>query len=780
MESFIMDHSSLQSSPTFLSRIPWARMVSKVTTHRLAVLIILSHFLLSSLYSVCIPIWEANDEWAHYGYVKYLLTNHTLPRTSGQEVSRDPDSELYELTQPPLYYIIVALATSWVDTRDGLRPTLNPHAYSTPVEGGVNLFIHTEEEAFPYRGTVLAVHVGRLISVLISTMVVWVTYLLGCSIFPERKEIALGAMAINALAPQFLFVGSVLNNDIMITLFSALVFFTSARLLTGEAKMADFLGLGLFLGLAFLSKYNALALIPTAFGSAIFAVGRTIRSGKGRMVLIGGGLFLSSLALAAAWWLLRNIVLFGAPITRYSTVTRRLIRYFANPSTFVTRIHWDMLPQILRYGFVTFWASFGWCNIRAERWVYQALIILCLAGLLGLLIFMLKKGPSARLNISLLLLGILSFLALAAIEPLSAGRVVLRGRYLLPSISAISVILSLGLSSLLPSRRWASLPLMIVGGGLFIWAIVTPFHYILPAYAKPPILSESDLKTSNPVGGIWGNKIELLRYELNPTAVKAGQAIRVTLYWRCLEEMEENYTVAVHILGPDYKAYGKRHLYPGNGNYATSLWKEGEIIKDEYRLVISPRFPAPAFAQIKVALYLYPSERYLPLLDAQGKPKEDYLVFGRFKVATRKALEPQIEKPVYFEFGGIAALVGYDMEGPKVAGEPLKVRLYWRSLAETDKDYTVFIHLRDEEDNLWGQSDSQPRGGYYPTSLWEKGEVTEDEHYISLPEGIPPGDYRLILGLYFLDTMERLPAFDQKGQRLLHDEITIEGVEIGP
>lgn len=105
-----MDLLATHSFTAWLNRIPARRMVSKVTGRRLALAIFMAHLFLGLLYSVCIPIWEANDEWAHYGYVKYLLTNHTLPRTSGQEVSRDPDSELYELTQPPLYYMIIAVA----------------------------------------------------------------------------------------------------------------------------------------------------------------------------------------------------------------------------------------------------------------------------------------------------------------------------------------------------------------------------------------------------------------------------------------------------------------------------------------------------------------------------------------------------------------------------------------------------------------------------------------------------------------------------------------------
>jgi hypothetical protein len=304
---------------------------------------------------------------------------------------------------------------------------------------------------------------------------------------------------------------------------------------------------------------------------------------------------------------------------------------------------------------------------------------------------------------------------------------------------------------------------------MFIWALLTPFSSILPVYAKPPLLSEAELEDiPNSLHANFGNKIDLVGYELEREKIVAGQAVRVTLYWRCLVEMDENYTVSVQLLGPNYEAYGGRDSYPGRGNYATSLWREGEIIVDRYLIGVSRRFPAPALAQLKVALYSYPSQEHLPVLDAAGEPVGDNITFGRLKVASREVLEPTITNPTDYRFGDTLALAGYDIEP---LGGGVKVRLYWRSLKETDRDYTVFIHLIDEEGKLVGQRDSQPKEGHYPTSVWEEGEIILDEHYLSLPADTPKGEYHLILGLYLLETMERLPLFDREGTRLANDQL---------
>lgn len=79
-------------------------------------------------------------------------------------------------------------------------------------------------------------------------------------------------------------------------------------------------------------------------------------------------------------------------------------------------------------------------------------------------------------------------------------------------------------------------------------------------------------------------------------------------------------------------------------------------------------------------------------------------------------------------------------------------------------DYTVFTHLIDEESNIWGQMDSQPLEGDYPTSFWDTGEVIEDEYILAINEDTPVGSYRLEVGMYELATKQRLPILGDDGE----------------
>jgi hypothetical protein len=62
------------------------------------------------------------------------------------------------------------------------------------------------------------------------------------------------------------------------------------------------------------------------------------------------------------------------------------------------------------------------------------------------------------------------------------------------------------------------------------------------------------------------------------------------------------------------------------------------------------------------------------------------------------------------------------------------------------------------------QADGPPLGGAYPTSFWQVGERLVDRHDMQLPAGLPAGEYELLVGMYLLETGERLPWLDAAGE----------------
>ena len=127
--------------------------------------------------------------------------------------------------------------------------------------------------------------------------------------------------------------------------------------------------------------------------------------------------------------------------------------------------------------------------------------------------------------------------------------------------------------------------------------------------------------------------------------------------------------------------------------------------------------------------------------------------------ATGEALSLQPEEA---SFGGEALLAaaGWD-QGPFRPGEFVRLGLQWQALTEMEQAYAVFVHLVGPDGEIGGQRDSQPANGFRPTSGWVVGEPVQDNHAVRLGSDLPPGEYRLVLGLYDTADGQRLSLFDE-------------------
>ncbi len=88
----------------------------------------------------------------------------------------------------------------------------------------------------------------------------------------------------------------------------------------------------------------------------------------------------------------------------------------------------------------------------------------------------------------------------------------------------------------------------------------------------------------------------------------------------------------------------------------------------------------------------------------------------------------------------------------------LQLQLNWQAERTPDADYTVFVQLLDERDQVIAQHDAPPVSGDRPTSGWQPGEQVSDKHGLLVPAGTAPGDYRLIAGMYDPQSGKRLPV----------------------
>lgn len=100
-------------------------------------------------------------------------------------------------------------------------------------------------------------------------------------------------------------------------------------------------------------------------------------------------------------------------------------------------------------------------------------------------------------------------------------------------------------------------------------------------------------------------------------------------------------------------------------------------------------------------------------------------------------------------YGGSLRLAGYDAAPAALQpGGAAEITLYWQPVGQLGADYTTFVHLVDADGNKIAQSDHQPGGVYYPTSLWKPGETLVDRHTLALPTALGRPPYSIVVGLY--------------------------------
>ncbi|GEM_PF-2163500 len=146
-----------------------------------------------------------------------------------------------------------------------------------------------------------------------------------------------------------------------------------------------------------------------------------------------------------------------------------------------------------------------------------------------------------------------------------------------------------------------------------------------------------------------------------------------------------------------------------------------------------------------------------------GKPYIDFLRPGVER--HHSFVKPEVQTPLRANLDNKALLIGYQADKRELRpGDTLYLTLYWQAQYVGSENYSVFIHLVGKDDHLWAQDDSWPRKGEHPTSLWLAGEFVQDPHELVVPPDAPAGPYVVVVGMYLLDTGERLNVIDEDGQ----------------
>jgi hypothetical protein len=283
----------------------------------------------------------------------------------------------------------------------------------------------------------------------------------------------------------------------------------------------------------------------------------------------------------------------------------------------------------------------------------------------------------------------------------------------------------------------------------------------------PP--SVESLEIQNLLPRSPGGQVELLGYNLSPITFRPGDSLPLTLFWRAESDLDEDYFVLLQLQAEDGTNWTLQRERPVSGSYPTTLWEQGDVMREQ----LDAHIPADVL-----------SGRYalmVSLADAESGEEMELASLAEVTVEGRpRTFEvPPIQHLLGVNLGDQVELLGYDLGTAELkAGSTLSLTLYWKALTEMDTSYTVFIHLLDAEDKVWGQRDSLPGNGALPTTGWLPDEVIVDQYEVPIQPDALPGQYVIEAGLYQVKTGQRLPIINQKRQavdnRVLLEEVIVQ------
>ena len=270
----------------------------------------------------------------------------------------------------------------------------------------------------------------------------------------------------------------------------------------------------------------------------------------------------------------------------------------------------------------------------------------------------------------------------------------------------------------------------------------------LVIYSLPQTLAATDVR--HPLDVELGDQIALLGYTLQTDAVRVGDVLQLSLFWKALQPIRDRYSVFVHVLDAENHIIGQRDAEPGGGASLTSTWTPGETVVDNYGILVRPGTPSGTY---RVELGLYRIDNGQRLVVTKGPdagadrvllpPIEIQPAVGPLPLDAFDIQHASNERLGYLE------LLGYDLyrlgfqPDSKQAlrpGDTVHLNLYWQA-----RQALPALEVTISVSNGAGTpiaSVTHPLGGTaFPSSTWQVDEIIRDQLDISLGMDVAPGAY---------------------------------------
>jgi 4-amino-4-deoxy-L-arabinose transferase-like glycosyltransferase len=254
-----------------------------------------------------------------------------------------------------------------------------------------------------------------------------------------------------------------------------------------------------------------------------------------------------------------------------------------------------------------------------------------------------------------------------------------------------------------------------------------------------------------------GGGLELIGARPLPEEAAIGGPLRVGLLWRAARDAPDGGQLTFQLVRGNGDVVQTTQLPLFGGRLSPSILSGGNVVRDEQAFVIGASLPPE---NLSVDVGLGSAKLRLGSVKMTGRAHQ-------FDLATDARPEAT--------FGDSMQLLSAALDPNEgKANAKLSVKLRWRSAAEMQQAYKVFVHVLDPAgEHVVAQRDAEPQDGRSPTTGWVVGEVIDDDYTITLPVTLPAGDYPVEVGVYDARSGDRLRLADGDNRFVLSTRLHV-------
>lgn len=502
---------------------------------------------------------------------------------------------------------------------------------------------------------------------------------------------------------------------------------TQGRAARGFAAAAGFV-----LGLAYLTRYTALVLLPIALVYLVWRAGRPARRAVACAVI-----FLGAFALASAVQTVPSLLVHGTP---FWNLQAKNVWFGIYGRKDWVRL-WTDVPDTISLGdvvaldpgrFLTHWADETWRGFTGDGGWPVALQLAWLAGLVLILLDR-RLHPARRALFVLALSGSVVAVALAWVSP----------RFLLVPACLEAVAMARAAGAGVDGLARLRVPVRAAGavtlGALALLAL--PGYAPLPEWLSAPVPTAPHTLTAFLRAAGMADPDQVLSNDPLSHATDVPARTRYAQSWFFVPYPE----TLDDLLDADIAARWRF------GEYEPPPAPPGETTTQRWRYLVFN--------------YAAGFGHYRPIQDTLLQAKARLVPLAVDEAATVFCVQPcavagEQADDVLFDSG--MRLLGHAAFAP---GEQAGVYLFWRAERAPERSHKVSVRVSDSAGNLMAQVDNIPQAWTYPTDEWTAGERVVDFYYLPSLAGCRAG-CRLAVVVYDAETGEPVAATDGHGARV--------------